>query len=114
MMLGNAQYGFPWPNDERPIKEEFKRMPLAEVWSEWLVERPKKTRDKDGLEFFRATMLCSHSFHVPDGKTAAWKRVAFEKVYGKVSLPKLKHGDVVSLGKYYLRYVDMERQGLTH
>ena len=32
----------------------------------------------------------------------------------KVERTTLKHGDIVSLGKYYLRYVDMEQQGLTH
>ena len=32
----------------------------------------------------------------------------------RIERATLKHGDVVSLGKYYLRYVDMEQQGLTH
>jgi len=32
----------------------------------------------------------------------------------KIERATLKHGDIVSLGKYYLRYVDMEQQSLTH
>ena len=32
----------------------------------------------------------------------------------KVKQATLKHGDIVSLGKHYLRYVDLEQRGLTH
>ncbi|HEV3438164.1 MAG TPA: hypothetical protein VG122_12440, partial [Gemmata sp.] len=58
-VLGSIQYwwSFPTPDARKTADEDRKHMPLRELWEEWLSSRPAKTKDADGLELLRATML---------------------------------------------------------
>ena len=57
MLLGQLQYGFPWPDAKFQVDEDVKYLPLADVWQKWWKERPKETRAKDGFELLRALAL---------------------------------------------------------
>ena len=54
-LLASAGWAFPEPNrDADPLEDAKKRLPLADVWLEWLAQRSDDSRDKDGLELVRA------------------------------------------------------------
>jgi hypothetical protein len=53
-LLGNLNWNFPLPVWGKPPAEDVKRLPLHDVWEKWYQERPKKLRDRDGLELVRA------------------------------------------------------------
>lgn len=53
-LLGNAQWGFPYPNLRKPRDNQEQRLPLAEVWKSWTAGRDEKLRGADGLELYRA------------------------------------------------------------
>ncbi|MDX1970077.1 MAG: DUF5724 domain-containing protein [Planctomycetaceae bacterium] len=54
VLLGTIQYGFPHVRNAKNVSAAFRKLPLSEVWSRWLHDRPKKLRDPDGLELLRA------------------------------------------------------------
>ncbi len=56
VLLGNLSWNFPSPRPNLSVEEDRKRLPLLEVWEKWYNERPKKLRDKDGMELVRAKL----------------------------------------------------------
>ena len=56
-LLGEVGYGFPSVDFELSIEENRKRMPAREYWEDWWDGRPKKMKDADALELFRAVYL---------------------------------------------------------
>jgi hypothetical protein len=53
-LLGAIRYAFPYPHLTKSPGSQRERLPLLEVWEEWFANRPKKSRDPDGLELLRA------------------------------------------------------------
>ena len=54
-LLSSVGWKFPSPKKEGdPVEDAKQRLPLADIWLEWLVDRPPSTRDDDGLELVRA------------------------------------------------------------
>jgi hypothetical protein len=58
-VLGSLQWHweFPDPDERRTVAADAGRLPLRELWEGWWSSRSAKTRDTDGLELLRATML---------------------------------------------------------
>ncbi|MBK7403123.1 MAG: DUF4132 domain-containing protein [Phycisphaerales bacterium] len=57
-LLANAVHLFPEPKPGSDIREDARaRLPLWEVWTEWLEGRSKKLRDTDNLEIVRLWAL---------------------------------------------------------
>ncbi|HBO43080.1 MAG TPA: hypothetical protein DD670_03930, partial [Planctomycetaceae bacterium] len=52
-LLGNIEYGLPWPDWNQPPETSTNGLPLLDLWRQWLASRPKSQRDKDGLELVR-------------------------------------------------------------
>ncbi|MBC7812046.1 MAG: HEAT repeat domain-containing protein, partial [Burkholderiales bacterium] len=53
-LLGNAAYTFAFSHFNTPIDEELTRLPLREVWEQWVESRSGDLLDDDGLELVRA------------------------------------------------------------
>lgn len=49
--------GLPYPKHNDPLEDDIKRLPLADIWRQWLDARTD--RDNDGLELLRARTLWS-------------------------------------------------------
>ncbi|NOX58914.1 MAG: DUF4132 domain-containing protein [Planctomycetes bacterium] len=65
VLLASAGSGFPRINRERDTVEDAKeRLPLYDIWLDWLKNRRKITKDADGLEWVRlvAWMNRGHSY----------------------------------------------------
>lgn len=73
---------FPHPDEKKPVKEELKRLPMADVWFGWLAKRPKSLKDSDGLEIYRASRLVpfSDSWDWRSGMDWAGKNAERKKV----------------------------------
>ncbi|MBY0528119.1 MAG: DUF4132 domain-containing protein [Gemmataceae bacterium] len=58
-VLGSIRYRwlFPSPDISLTIAEDRKHLPLLELWEQWWSARSAKTRDGDGMELLRASML---------------------------------------------------------
>lgn len=56
-LLGVMAWDFPLPSANLSREEDIAYLPLADVWQAWWTSRPSKTRDKDGMELFRALAL---------------------------------------------------------
>jgi HEAT repeat protein len=54
VLLGNATSWLPGPDRHKPAEVDAIRLPLRPLWEEWHQQRPKKERDRDGLELVRA------------------------------------------------------------
>ncbi|MCF6313185.1 MAG: DUF5724 domain-containing protein [Verrucomicrobiales bacterium] len=104
-ILGAISWRFPTPDRDKPVSEQWQKLPLREVWETWLVERNTKLRDKDGLELLRALMLIAMDDAASNSDTKGWLRKGYEKVYGKpTKLAKLKlpHAQLV---QYVLQWL---------
>lgn len=53
-LLGQLTHNFPARNEQVPIEDDIKRLPLHEVWVAAYRDRPADQRDPDGLELLRA------------------------------------------------------------
>jgi hypothetical protein len=53
-LLGNLNWGFPYPVLAVPLEKDVARLPLRELWETWYAQRPRGLRDKDGMELLRA------------------------------------------------------------
>lgn len=53
-LLGNMGKEFPKLIPGSPVSEHLMRLPLADLWLNWLSARPQSMRDDDGLELVRA------------------------------------------------------------
>ena len=98
-LLGNLHaWSFPSPDLSKPAEKDVARLPLHSVWEDWYAGRPKKQRDRDGLEVVRAFV-----WYALEGST--WRQTVkrFGKVWndqlkaisGGLTPPRLKHGDLV-------------------
>jgi HEAT repeat protein len=98
ILLGNLHaWSFPSPDPSKPAEKDASRLPLHAVWEEWYAGRPKKQRDRDGLELVRALV-----WYELEG--SAWRQMV--KRFGKewadqlkatsagLTPPRLKHGDL--------------------
>jgi hypothetical protein len=98
-LLANVEsYEFPSPQPGKSAEEDAKRLPLREVWEEWFANRPKKQRDRDGLELVRALVWCGFDSKTWQGVVREFRKEwgdYLENVSGGLSLPKLKHEDLV-------------------
>src|SRR5262249_1534163 len=100
MLLGNLNWHFPQPNHTEPIEKDVKRLPLRDVWLKWWDERPKKCRDRDGMELLRAARYSA----VDEDDLEAWKefgkrgrelRTLVESIRVDVKAPELKYSMIV-------------------
>jgi hypothetical protein len=61
-LFGNLQtWNIPNPDAVLSADENAALLPLREVWEKWYANRPKKERDRDGLELVRALIWCEQS-----------------------------------------------------
>lgn len=58
-LLGNARWGFIYPDPNLSLQENRERFQLAEIWEKWWQERTRSQRDEDGLELLRAQAALS-------------------------------------------------------
>lgn len=80
-LLGNIGWSFPSPNVSRPAEKEKKRLPVPELWEEWLQSRSKTLLDKDGFELVRAQLFIDgHSYQYHQLKTWAKKDKGYAKL----------------------------------
>ena len=86
VLLGYARYQFPRPGRKVSIDEDIVRLPLADVWKQWLEDRNEGLRDDDSLELVRAKLL----LQVADN---ANKKVldAAKPLFGTLKLKKLRY-----------------------
>lgn len=47
----------PYVKPDFPIEKQLSRLPLSNIWQQWLANRPVSTRDADGYEWVRARAL---------------------------------------------------------
>ena len=57
-LLGNVRR-LPHPNPTLSARDDRANLPLADLWENWHRDRPNATRDKDGLELYRAFLMIS-------------------------------------------------------
>lgn len=76
-LLGNINW-FPVPDPKLSREENLHKLPLAQVWQDWLHNRPDSLRDPDGLELLRAIAvfqsggsIISYGFFLNLGKSHA-------------------------------------------
>ena len=53
-LLGDIDWYFPSPQCHKPRAKQVERLPLADIWNQWLQDRGDQTKDADGLELVRA------------------------------------------------------------
>ncbi len=116
-LLGNMRYGFPYPDFKKPIEPQLQVLPLAEVWTNWLNQRPKSLRDADGCELFRAKELLNHTQYEWQWKrTRAWLqepgREALQKLFDPPR-PELKYPSIVEAVLLWLLALDRPQQTIT-
>jgi len=70
IVLGSLQWShrFPSPHPGKSREENLAAWPLKDLWLEWFTNRPRETRDPDGLEAIRAIGL--NRIHVREGDEA--------------------------------------------
>lgn len=56
VLLGNATWAFPQTDGKVQVEEDVARMPLKEIWEQWVETRSGDMLDDDGLELVRALM----------------------------------------------------------
>jgi hypothetical protein len=104
-LLGNVDaWDFPGPRPSLPAGQDAARLPLRALWEDWFANRPKKLRDRDGLELVRASAWLAQEGawrgKPPGGKWDAYLKLA----PGGLSPPRLKHADLVErLVRWLLR-----------
>jgi hypothetical protein len=98
VLLGQLEYGFVWPDPKFPVDEDLKYLPLAEVWQQWWHDRPRETRDKDGLEVLRALALLqkAEDDEYADPPSAA-EKAAVAGLYGPSRVRKLNYRSTVQV-----------------
>ena len=90
VLLANSGYSFPTTLLKEPIAEDATRLPLREMWEDWVEKRPTEFLDDDGLELLRAQlMLQRHNYE--QSWPATWAALHSEDK----SKPKLKYGHVI-------------------
>jgi hypothetical protein len=103
VLLGQLDYGFPWPDAKFPVDEDLQYLPLAEVWQKWWNDRPKATRDKDGFEALRALAYLRRSEDdAYDAPRSAAGKAALAALYGGAHAKKLKYRHLVDVALAWL------------
>ena len=80
--------GFPYPDISKKPEAEAKRLPLREVWETWFQNRPKQTRDTDGLELLRAEQWFDYALEY-EWNYEDWQKWAKRKPHRKAMLAPL-------------------------
>jgi len=65
-LLSDLDFGFPRPDPKKTAEEDRARLPLANVWENWWLNRGPDLRDPDGMEILRAIarfQFCHGSYH---------------------------------------------------
>jgi Family of unknown function (DUF5724)/Domain of unknown function (DUF4132) len=98
VLLGQLEYGFPWPEAKLHVEEDLKYLPLAEVWQEWWQNRPKETRDHDGFEVLRAMTLLrqTQDNHYGD-KPSSVEKAVISELYGNLRCKTLNYRHIVEI-----------------
>jgi hypothetical protein len=118
-LLGNCQWGLPWPDASLPREEQLAKFPLAEVVEAWYRDRRKDLRDTDGLELVRAAFwvyLSGQHYQYQEWKE--WQKrsprikEALQLLSGGQDFAKLNYPAVVQSWLDWLRFAHPE-PGLT-
>jgi hypothetical protein len=96
VLLGQLNYGFPWPDPKLPAHEDLRYLPLAEVWQQWWQDRPKETRDADGFDLLRAKALLQIVGNAGFGQRQSDKKSAVTTLYGKISCKTMNYPHIVA------------------
>ncbi|PWU20002.1 MAG: hypothetical protein C5B50_04960 [Verrucomicrobia bacterium] len=99
-LLGEVDYGFQIPKEDKILEQDRARLPLLEVWEEWWAKRKKDLRDADGFEVLRAFAWFECGVKDPrtdDDIKLLRKRCpeVMRAVYGEYPRPELKHDHIV-------------------
>ncbi|MCI0682309.1 MAG: DUF4132 domain-containing protein [Gemmataceae bacterium] len=98
VLLGQLNYGFPWPEAKLPADEDLTYLPLADVWQKWWTERPQETRDKDGFEVLRARAMLMHERYGAYGpQPSAAERAAGSSLCGDARIKKVDYKHIVEI-----------------
>jgi len=111
-LLGNSFFPAPKPNV--PIKEQLFSLPLANIWTTWLENRPETTKDDDRLEWVRAQQFLDLNYPYTKDDLIKWVEKVPERSR-KISLPvqftsdfELKYEYQVSMLLLWLSQLDAE------
>ena len=93
-LLGNIGRSFPGPNLALHLEKDLERLPLREIWESWWENRPDNTRDSDGLELARASLLADLQPLFPE-EVPGWQKKIERKVFGKAEKCKTVYPGIV-------------------
>lgn len=113
--LGEVQaYLLPGLDPRKPLASQVKKLPLWEVWQQWLNDRKPALKDKDGLELLRAmfaldTVNCWQFNWISNWcKKSANKKLALA-VLGELDLQKVRYGSLIERILLWLFYTDVPK-----
>ena len=95
-----SAYEFPALNRTKPMRKQWDKFPLAQVWRDWAAKRPAKLKDKDGFELLKAWQYCEFWDEYDYDSTVKWARKPANKkkiaaLFGSVDRPKLKYIELI-------------------
>lgn len=96
-----SAYDFPALNRSKPMRKQWDKFPLAQVWRDWAAKRPRKLKDKDGFELLKAWQYCEFWDEYDYDSSVKWARKPANRkkipaLFGNVDRPKLKYIDSIS------------------
>ena len=80
VLLGNAEWRFPWPDSKLEVRQDIERLPLREVWEQWLDDRPDACRDEDGLELLRAIGILAEAHAGSVADVERWLKQHLQRI----------------------------------
>jgi hypothetical protein len=113
-LLGNAQWRFPWFQNDLSPAENLAQLPLADIWENWY--QGNRSKDEDGLELIRAIAPRYYASIDRSGKLAEKGyldystspyyelRTAFDRSFEGIKL-ELRYPDLVTRIIYWLLYL---------
>jgi hypothetical protein len=110
-LLGNVQWGLPWPDWSKACEEQLEKFPLRGLVEQWYDNRPQTLRDEDGFDLVRAAIWLDISLQ--DYSLEEWKewerrsptfKAALHAVSGGQPFVKLRYPSVVQCFLSWLRF----------
>jgi hypothetical protein len=113
-LLGNANWKFPWFQNDLSPAENLARLPLADIWENWY--HSNRSKDEDNLELIRAIAPCYYASIDRSGRLAEkgyldyrtspyyGLRAAFDRSFAGIKL-NLRYPELVTCIIYWLLYL---------
>lgn len=98
-LLGNE--GFEYPKPDVAMKNDLANLPLAEIWQQWYLNRPKNMRDTDGLELVR---IYGHVNLSEPYRYKRWWKKTVKTLFGDYYTEKVRYsGHLSALSLWLLK-----------